>query len=147
VGESIKLSSNVAPNPPWHYENRYATSIPSKAEQHAGPPQPSLLPPYFADHALQDIKSQIAVRNENESNRYYTTRHLLEALQQMDDRLLDYPLVLVHGKRLQKPILIQGLLPVPTPVDQRTVESKPASLLTLGELTDLNSTEVPPNST
>lgn len=68
---------------------------------------------------------------------YYTARHLLHALQQLDDRLLDYPLVLIHGKQLHKPNLIQGLLPTPTPVDQKSVESKPPSLLTLGELTDL----------
>ena len=87
------------------------------------------------------------MQDKNEPNRYYTARHLLGVLQKMDDRLLDYPLVLVHGKRLQKPILIQGLLPVPTAVDQRTVESKPPSLLTLGELTDLNAAEAPSNST
>jgi hypothetical protein len=68
---------------------------------------------------------------------YYTARHLLQALQQLDENLLDYPLVLVHGKELQKPHLIHGLLPTPTPVDRKTVENKPASLLTLGELTEL----------
>ena len=77
------------------------------------------------------------MQNATESNQYYTARHLLEALQQMDDQLLDYPLVLAHGKRLQKPILIQGWVPVPTPVDQHAVEAKPPSLLMLGELTDL----------
>jgi hypothetical protein len=69
---------------------------------------------------------------------YFTARHLLHALQQLDDRLLDYPLVLIHGRQLHKPNLIQGLLPTPTPVDQNAVESKPPSLLTLGELTDLS---------
>jgi hypothetical protein len=63
----------------------------------------------------------------------------MEALQQLDEHFLDYPLVLVHGKQLQKPILIQGLLPMPTPVDRHSVESKPPSLLTLGDLTDLRS--------
>ena len=86
------------------------------------------------------------MQNENESNQYYTARHLMEALQQMDDRLLDYPLVLVHGKQLQKPILIQGLLPMPTPVDQRTVDSKPTSLLTLGELANLRAGSTTPTS-
>jgi hypothetical protein len=61
----------------------------------------------------------------------------MEALQQLDEHLLDYPLVLIHGKQLQKPILIQGLLPMPTPVDRQWVESRPPSLLTLGELADL----------
>jgi hypothetical protein len=61
----------------------------------------------------------------------------MEALQQLDEHFLDYPLVLIHGKQLQKPILIAGLLPAPTPVDRQSVESKPPSLLTLGDLTNL----------
>jgi hypothetical protein len=71
---------------------------------------------------------------------------LLTALQQLDDDLLDYPLVLVHGKKLQKPILIQGWVPVPTSVDQRAVESKPPSLLMLGDLTDLDNGQDARNS-
>jgi hypothetical protein len=71
---------------------------------------------------------------------------LLTALRQLDDDLLDYPLVLVHGKKLQKPILIQGWVPVPASVDQRAVESKPPSLLMLGDLTDLENGPDPPNS-
>jgi hypothetical protein len=62
---------------------------------------------------------------------YYTARHLLEALKSLDDSLLDYPVLLVHGKELQKPNLISGFLPAPTPVDATVVESKPPSLLTL----------------
>jgi hypothetical protein len=77
---------------------------------------------------------------------YYTARHLLHALQQLDEHLLDYPLILVHGKELQKPHLIHGLLPTPTPVDRETVESKPASLLTLGELTKLRLAETAPEA-
>lgn len=67
---------------------------------------------------------------------YYTARHLLTALQQLDSSLLDMPLVLIHGKELQKPRLIQGLLPTPTPVLRETVEAKQTSLLTLGQLVD-----------
>jgi hypothetical protein len=86
------------------------------------------------------------VQNSKEPDHYYTARHLLTALQQLDDDLLDYPLVLVHGKKLQKPILIQGCVPAPTAVDQRAVESKPPSLLMLGELTDLSKAETAPES-
>ena len=68
--------------------------------------------------------------------KYYTARHLLHALQTLDERFLDLPLVLVHGKELQKPNLVQGLLPAPTPVNRTAVEAKAPSLLTLGELVD-----------
>jgi hypothetical protein len=68
--------------------------------------------------------------------KYYTARHLLHALQALDDRFLDLPLVLVHGKELHKPNLVQGLLPAPTPVNRAAVEAKAPSLLTLGELFD-----------
>lgn len=66
---------------------------------------------------------------------YYTARHLLEALRNLDDRYLDMPLVLIHGKSLQKPNLVQGLIPAPTPVRRSAVDSKKTSLLTLGLLT------------
>jgi hypothetical protein len=67
---------------------------------------------------------------------YYTARHLLNALQRLDEQFLDLPLVLIHGKELHKPNLVQGLIPAPTPVSRRAVETKPPSLLTLGELVD-----------
>ena len=67
---------------------------------------------------------------------YYTARHLLAALQSLEDPYLDLPLVLVHGKELQKPNLIRGLIPAPTPVSRAAVEAKPPSLLTLGHLID-----------
>lgn len=66
---------------------------------------------------------------------YYTARHLLEALRNLDDQFLDMPLVLIHGKSLQKPNLVQGLIPAPTPVRRSAVDSKKTSLLTLGLLT------------
>ncbi len=66
---------------------------------------------------------------------YYTARHLLEALRNLDDQYLDMPLVLIHGKSLQKPNLVQGLIPAPTPVRRSAVDSKKTSLLTLGLLT------------
>ena len=68
--------------------------------------------------------------------KYYTARHLLHALQALDEQFLDLPLVLVHGKGLQKPNLVQGLLPAPTPINRAAVEAKPPSLLTLGALVD-----------
>jgi hypothetical protein len=64
---------------------------------------------------------------------YYTARHLLQALQKLDDRLLDYPLLLVHGKGLHKPNLVHGFVPAPTPVDLEVIEAKKPSLLTLAE--------------
>ncbi len=73
---------------------------------------------------------------DEEERTYYTARHLLQALLQFDDNLLDLPLVLVHGKDLNKPNLVQGLIPMPTPVVRSVVESKQPSLLTLGELVE-----------
>lgn len=70
---------------------------------------------------------------------YFTAAHLLEALKAMDPALLDYPLVLVHGKELSKPHLVHGVIPTPTPVDRQTVAAKQPSLLTLAALTDLMS--------
>jgi hypothetical protein len=73
---------------------------------------------------------------QDELQVYYTARHLLEALRHLDESLLDLPLVLVHGKGLQKPNLVQGLVPAPTPILRSTVDAKQPSLLTLGELID-----------
>ena len=65
---------------------------------------------------------------------FYTARHLLEALQQLDPRLLDLPLVLVHGKDLTKPSLVTGLIPGPLPVERAVVTEKKPSLLALADL-------------
>jgi hypothetical protein len=65
---------------------------------------------------------------------YYTARHLLEALQNLDGDLLDLPLVLVHGKALRKPNLVQGFIPSPVPVDRKMVEAKRPSILTVSDL-------------
>src|SRR5947209_19575323 len=68
---------------------------------------------------------------------YYTARHLLTALQQLDEEFLDLPLVLVHGKDLNKPNLVLGFVPAPAAVDREAVEAKKPSLLMLAEFTDL----------
>jgi hypothetical protein len=65
---------------------------------------------------------------------YYTARHLLEALSNLDKNLLDLPLVLVHGKELTKPNLVSGLIPAPVPVDRAIVEEKKPALLALASL-------------
>ncbi len=65
---------------------------------------------------------------------YYTARHLLQALNNLDDSLLDRPLVLIHGKDLTKPNLVSGIIPAPIPVDQTLVEAKKPSLLALADL-------------
>jgi hypothetical protein len=65
---------------------------------------------------------------------YYTARHLLEALRTLEDRLLDLPLVLVHGKDLTKPNLVSGFIPSPVPVDRTAAEEKKPALLVLAEL-------------
>ena len=65
---------------------------------------------------------------------YYTGRHLLQALNNLEDRLLDLPLVLVHGKELAKPNLVNGIIPTPIPVDRTVVEEKKPSLLALADL-------------
>jgi hypothetical protein len=70
---------------------------------------------------------------EKQEQVYYTARHLLQALQNLDERLLDYPLVLVHGKELTKPNLVHGMIPSPVPVDQAVVEEKKPSLLALAD--------------
>ena len=64
---------------------------------------------------------------------YFTGRHLLRALQALDDALLDAPLVLIHGKGLEKPNLVHGFLPGLTPCDQGAVDAKRPSLLTLAQ--------------
>lgn len=66
---------------------------------------------------------------------HYTARHLLEALSRLDERLLDAPLMLIHGKELTKPNLIHGFVPALTPCVQDIVEQKKPSLLTLAHLT------------
>jgi hypothetical protein len=71
---------------------------------------------------------------EQEEQVYYTARHLLQALQRLDERLLEYPLVLVHGKELTKPNLVHGLIPSPVPIYQAVVEPKKPSLLVLADL-------------
>ena len=65
---------------------------------------------------------------------YYTARHLLRALSNLEDSLLDLPLVLVHGKDLTKPNLVNGLIPTPVPVDRTVVAEKKPSLLALADL-------------
>jgi len=70
---------------------------------------------------------------EVEETVYYTARHLLEALSRLDDSLLDLPLVLVHGKDLTKPNLVNGLIPAPIPVNRTVVEEKKPSLLAFAE--------------
>jgi hypothetical protein len=65
---------------------------------------------------------------------YYTARHLLHSLKSMDERLLDLPLVLVHGKDLTKPNLVSGFIPSPIAMDRVIVEEKKPSILTLADL-------------
>jgi hypothetical protein len=65
---------------------------------------------------------------------YYTARHRLQALRSLDDGLLDLPLVLVHGKQLDKPNLVSGIIPSPIPVERTVVEEKKPSLLALADL-------------
>ena len=65
---------------------------------------------------------------------YYTARHLLQALNNLEDHLLDLPLLLVHGKDLSKPNLVHGIIPAPIPVDRAMVTEKKPSLLALAKL-------------
>ena len=58
-------------------------------------------------------------------------RHLLEALHALDKALLDLPVVLVHGKELQKPNLVAGFIPAPLEIGRTVVEAKRPSLLAL----------------
>lgn len=72
---------------------------------------------------------------QGENKQYFTARHLREMLQNLDDNLLDLPLLLIHGKDLTKPNLITGFLPSAVPVDKDHVEDKKPSFLSLGHLT------------
>ncbi len=72
--------------------------------------------------------------SKKEERVYYTARHLLQALNNLEDSLLDLPLVLVHGKDLTKPNLVSGIIPSPIPVDRTVVEDKKPSLLALADL-------------
>jgi hypothetical protein len=65
---------------------------------------------------------------------YYTAGHLLQALNDLDESLLDLPLMLVHGKELTKPNLVSGIIPSPVAVDRTVVEEKKPSLLALADL-------------
>jgi hypothetical protein len=65
---------------------------------------------------------------------YYTARHLLQALNALEDDLLDLPLVLVHGKELHKPNLVNGIIPAPIAVERAVVKEKKPSLLALAKL-------------
>jgi hypothetical protein len=65
---------------------------------------------------------------------YYTARHLLQALNSLDDAFLDLPLVLLHGKDLAKPNLVRGIIPSPIPVDRATIKGKKPSVLALANL-------------
>ena len=72
--------------------------------------------------------------SEKEGPVSYTARHLLQALSDLDEALLDLPVVLVHGKDLTKPNLVSGIIPSPVPVDRALVEEKKPSLLALADL-------------
>jgi hypothetical protein len=72
--------------------------------------------------------------NKKEDPVYYTARHLLQALNALEDSLLDRPLVLVHGKELDKPNLVNGIIPTPITVVRKVVEEKKPSLLALADL-------------
>jgi hypothetical protein len=65
---------------------------------------------------------------------YYTARHLLQALNALENDLLDLPLVLVHGKELHKPNLVNGIIPAPIAVERAVVNEKKPSLLALARL-------------
>ena len=86
--------------------------------------------------ALKKVKKQKGEEavGKKEEPVYYTARHLLQALSSLDDGLLDLPLMLVHGKELNKPNLVRGIIPSPVPVERRVVEEKKPSLLALADL-------------
>jgi hypothetical protein len=67
---------------------------------------------------------------------YFTPRHLLEMLRALDESLLDKPLLLVHGRGLDKPNLVHGFVPAAVPVNREMVQAKAPSLLMLAELAD-----------
>jgi hypothetical protein len=77
------------------------------------------------------------MKSKSDEKVYFTLRHLLGMVKDLDDALLDMPLVLVHGKGLDKPNLVHGFIPTAVPVDRVTVEAKAPSLLMLAQLTDL----------
>jgi hypothetical protein len=79
------------------------------------------------------LKRRIEV-SKPEEQVYYTARHLLQALNNLDARFLDLPLVLIHGKDLTKPNLVSGIIPSPIPVDRTAVEEKKPALLALANL-------------
>ena len=81
----------------------------------------------------EKLKKEKEVSKEEEPV-HYTARHLLQALNNLEDHLLDRPLVLIHGKDLTKPNLVSGIIPAPIPVDQTLVEGKKPSLLALADL-------------
>jgi hypothetical protein len=72
-----------------------------------------------------------------ETGQYFTPRHLLALIKQLDEALLDLPLVLVHGKGLDKPNLVHGFVPAAVSVDRAIVEAKAPSLLMLAHLAKL----------
>jgi hypothetical protein len=72
--------------------------------------------------------------SEKEEPVYYTARHLLRALTDLDESFLDLPLILVHGKELTKPNLVAGIIPFPVAVDRAVVEEKKPSFLALADL-------------
>ena len=67
---------------------------------------------------------------------YFTARHLLAMLQGLEESLLDMPLLLVHGRSLDKPNLVHGFVPGTVPVKREAVQAKAPSLLMLAELTE-----------
>jgi hypothetical protein len=72
--------------------------------------------------------------SKKEAPVYYTARHLLQALSELDESFLDLPVMLVHGKKLTKPNLVSGIIPSPIPVDRTVVEDKKPSLLALAHV-------------
>ena len=62
--------------------------------------------------------------SKEEETIHYTARHLLQALDNLEDNLLDRPLMLIHGKDLTKPNLVSGIIPAPIPVDRTLVEGR-----------------------
>jgi hypothetical protein len=85
------------------------------------------------DHTVSSVEEKVEMAKDQEPV-YYTARHLLEALKNLDKRHLDLPLVLIHGKRLVKPNLVSGIIPSPVSVNRIAVEKKKPSLLALANL-------------
>jgi hypothetical protein len=80
------------------------------------------------------VEKDVKGMGKKEKPVYYTARHLLQALSNLDESLLDLPLILVHGKELNKPNLVSGTIPSPVPIDRAVVEEKKPSLLALADL-------------